>query len=1010
MFMPPAPSAVTATVARFNAASGAPSNIYQVPLTGSVAAGDNLIVAVTTTSGLVAGVSDSKAQVYRKIGTVTSGGNSITVFQCFGQSGTSPDSVALRAGSDRITVTLATGTVSPVNVWAVDAPGTVMLDTSFSPATASGTGTTASAATGPLGQAGETLLAFEWNGQIGGVPGWTGAFKTLGDPVTGNAAGYLAAAADLTTSKATATATASIGNPLSGWLMFVIGLCNAEAAGAVDRVSVAAAVPQHEAAAAADSISVSTFALSLASTDAAGAADAIQVTKTDLASPWVVTSGADSTTSRFIITDAMAAQANLQVGQQFQLYSGQLSNPGEGRINSNMSFEGGTVSPWTAQNGAALSVSVLNPWGIDLGTHSCLITPNGVTALPGMVSENITGVRTGTKYKAYCRITPSANWASGARLKVEWLDGSNTVIATVLGNIVALSSGVQAELTVPEMTPPAGAVNVRFYCVIQGTPSAATLFYVDIIYMNMVDTLLQSQVFAITGLSSGAGFTNIDFSPAAATATRFWNTAHQVLGSTVQLGAVGLAPAVPVFIRSKMPRLHAQNLLTGEWLHRDVQGIQQPLITWMLNGADTFTFVLGPPRPDLKDSSGEPLFNEWQTALYLEEGDDIKFGGIVTDSTFNGPAWGITATGFAGYPNGQPYEGPLYHQTNIDALDVVRYLWDWLQNQVPSSDLGMRIGTAKSGVLLGAQIKPPDYVSHLKGDAFKDAIAVEVHSTSGAITGHKFLIGNEEHRIQAIGDIPASIAYHGVGPRPGTKGNFLTPRMRLDHFHPDGTKVQHLMGPVAFELAWWNATDIGQEISSIQQEAVFDFKERHRWSDDRKTDVLHKLEFGVPRIGTRKDDLRFVEGENIIIPGQVHRDGSTFSNWVVGIGAGQGSKTVRAPAAVPTDRLHRVIIYTDQTVTRPDRMYVKARRVLHSRLNMDAVVQIVVRNHSNAWFGTFQPGDDIPVRLRSGWRNTTIWSRIISMQQDPTTNVMTLDLARSDSFTYMAESGSAGTL
>jgi hypothetical protein len=48
--------------------------------------------------------------------------------------------------------------------------------------------------------------------------------------------------------------------------------------------------------------------------------------------------------------------------------------------------------------------------------------------------------------------------------------------------------------------------------------------------------------------------------------------------------------------------------------------------------------------------------------------------------------------------------------------------------------------------------------------------------------------------------------------------------------------------------------------------------------------------------------------------------------------------------------------------------------------------------------------------LASGWRNTVIWSRIVSMTQDPTTDLMTLALARSDSFTYQAETGQAGTM
>jgi hypothetical protein len=55
-------------------------------------------------------------------------------------------------------------------------------------------------------------------------------------------------------------------------------------------------------------------------------------------------------------------------------------------------------------------------------------------------------------------------------------------------------------------------------------------------------------------------------------------------------------------------------------------------------------------------------------------------------------------------------------------------------------------------------------------------------------------------------------------------------------------------------------------------------------------------------------------------------------------------------------------------------------------------------------------GDDIPVTMCTGWRNTVIWCRVVSIAQDPTTDIATLTLARSDSYSYMSESGEAGTL
>jgi predicted alpha/beta hydrolase len=175
--------------------------------------------------------------------------------------------------------------------------------------------------------------------------------------------------------------------------------------------------------------------------------------------------------------------------------------------------------------------------------------------------------------------------------------------------------------------------------------------------------------------------------------------------------------------------------------------------------------------------------------------------------------------------------------------------------------------------------------------------------------------------------------------------------------------------------------------------------------------VRHQLVWGVPRIGTRLTNLRFAEGENIVQASAVTRDGTKYANNVVGLGAGSGSAQIRVTAANPnTGRLRRTYVYTDQTVPTNARMTVKAQKILTAMQNIDTVTSIVVMNHPNAPWGSFGPGDDIPVMIASGWRRATIWSRITQMQQDPTTDLITLTLARSDSFTYLAESGQAGTL
>lgn len=559
------------------------------------------------------------------------------------------------------------------------------------------------------------------------------------------------------------------------------------------------------------------------------------------------------------------------------------------------------------------------------------------------------------------------------------------------------------------------------------------------------------------------------------------DAAGAVDGISVRIGAApapvpgtAIKIASPAFIRSQMPRMHVQNLLTGAWWHRDVQGLVSPSITWALNAADTFSCTLAPPRPDMMDASGNALLLEWRDAIYLEESDEVRFGGIVTSSTMAGPQWQVTATGFAGYATGMPYEGPNITRTNIDALDAVRTIWSWLQSQ-PGGNIGLELGTAKAGFNLGAQIPPgiqtvisakanagQNYVWLGDATAFtgKESIAIAgypytisrvVTNAAGKATGQVFLTTalGEPHNVNdpvaqtspvrttlsraaanaannvwladssafangeiiTIGGDMYTVNQVLTGATSGLPSGNITLMTNLRKAYGAGTAVIQVRTITPWQMLWYNSTDCGQEIGSIQQEAIFDWREHHYWSDRTKGTIRHQLTFGVPRIGTRLTGLRFAEGENIIQAVTVTRDGSKYANDVIGLGAGQGSATIRTQAAnLNTGRLRRSYIYTDQTIYTLARLAVKAQKVLTSMQNIDTVTTIVVKNHPNAPWGSFSPGDDIPVMLASGWRNAVVWSRITAMTQDPTTDLMTLTLARSDSFTYMPQTGQAGTL
>lgn len=418
-------------------------------------------------------------------------------------------------------------------------------------------------------------------------------------------------------------------------------------------------------------------------------------------------------------------------------------------------------------------------------------------------------------------------------------------------------------------------------------------------------------------------------------------------------------PPIPkqfVITRRRMPRVMAMDIPTGNWLHRNVPNVTQPVITHVLNGSDSFTCTITPVRPDLLDASGNPIFGLWQTAVFLDQDQDIKFGGILTQADFQGAVWTLTFTGYTGYATGIPYMD-TYSKTDYPALKVVQDLWDYIQARLNGN---IHLDVDRSGLAQSA------------------------------------LVGTQV--------IPTVVT------------------VRDKKTHKVTTKTVNQKQP--FKLDWWNTTDIGSEIAQLASLAPFDWIEDHNWVDSTQQAVTHTMRIGCPRLGTRLNHLRFVEGENVIAPvdvtwnnaASVNSTGGTssgsFSNEVYALGSGQGSKMLRKyKYDYSSTALRRPITFTNGTITNENKLERLAEQILASTSQTDYVNTLQVRDHGNARFGTFNVGDDIKIKLTYGWRaGLTVWSRILQIQQDPTTSILTLTCARSDSFTYIASSGTAGSL
>lgn len=339
-----------------------------------------------------------------------------------------------------------------------------------------------------------------------------------------------------------------------------------------------------------------------------------------------------------------------------------------------------------------------------------------------------------------------------------------------------------------------------------------------------------------------------------------------------------------------------------------------------LSSPNSFSATISPELGNLKDSDGRPLFEEHSTAIYAEKDGEIRGGGILAHSGFEGPEWSLECTGFVGYAKDTPYTGDGIFYINTDTLDIFRAIWGHIQSQ-NGSNIGLTFDTQDSGRLIGSELTASEY-----------------------------------------------------DPEGGSDGLTLETQ--------------------AYKLAWYQDHDLLSNLTGLSEESPFDFTERHYWSGDT---ITHRVDFGVPAIGTRRNDLRFVIGENVFIKPQVERAGDDYADEVYVLGAGEGAKMIRGHAITSRNRLRRVAVITDSSIRSLSKANAVAAAELRWRMSLDDFSGIIVRDHKHADIGSVSVGDEIRVQGRTGWVDVDAWYRVINRTIRPSeAGAMELGLVRSD--------------
>lgn len=376
-------------------------------------------------------------------------------------------------------------------------------------------------------------------------------------------------------------------------------------------------------------------------------------------------------------------------------------------------------------------------------------------------------------------------------------------------------------------------------------------------------------------------------------------------------------------------------------------------ITSKLSGPPQITATVPVEVIDMKDADGRPLLRPRRSALFVEDPNGELYGSILQESTFNGQAWDLDCAGFSFYPKNQPYVWDD-EWIGVDPLAIHRHIWAMLQS-LPYSNYGVEVETVDSPVRLGTPETMPVWEQVLRNAYFWE---------SGPV-----------HRIHVDDWLWGALLEAGwtLAPEPDAIGIYLAPP-------EDSRSGSYRVDAAPYALNWFSTFDCGQVIDTLATETPFDWVEEHWWGGDT---IRHRIKVGYPRIGRRRNDLRFAVGENVIVIPTVHQSGEDYASNVLVLGQGEGRDRIAGDVAGYTDGPRHVLVIEDKTVTSRDQAVEVARRELARMTAPFTVADLDLMDHPNAPIGSIELGDEVWLEGWTGWADLAMWVRVVAVSIAP---------------------------
>lgn len=387
-------------------------------------------------------------------------------------------------------------------------------------------------------------------------------------------------------------------------------------------------------------------------------------------------------------------------------------------------------------------------------------------------------------------------------------------------------------------------------------------------------------------------------------------------------------------------RYYAQRAATGRWLDTNVQ-LKDVDLDWVLSGpAGGEAFVpAGLASPYGAD--GRFVWGKWDTVLFAEEDGNLAWAGICTAANPDPEGMKLEFIGPTGWLQGIPYTGQ-YQVWERDVFDVVRHLVAHsaaVPNHIPFS-----VSTNRSQFTVGDP-QPP---SKPKRPARRKGETKSAWQNSARYEKWERAVKRWETKYK-------------------------------DHER--------------FEIVWWEAPYIGEEIDTLAKEAGFDYRERVRWSDKGALKAVFHLDLDDAMI-RRRTDIKLVDGMNLAQPLDAKDTDDAYANRVIALGAGEGRAMTRVQVGQDDGRLYQAeyVQYKSVKNTASLRNLAQAdhRRLSSIEPEIDNVVAWDVPGFAS--LSSLRCGDEVEVVSENTLPPVSTWRRVVEISRNPVESVVSLGL------------------